>query len=66
MKMDTNLTSTAEIILAFLFLLLPMLFVAFSKKTYGSEKVTWILVLILTSWVGLIFYLIIAPVNKKF
>lgn len=66
MKMNIVLSSTAEIILGLLVLLAPMLYVAFSRRTHGSEKVTWVLLLCITSWIGLIFYLIIAPINKKF
>ncbi|MBF4516330.1 PLDc N-terminal domain-containing protein [Flavobacterium sp. ANB] len=43
---------------------LPTLNVLFSRKTNRSEKLLWLLVVFFTSWLGWIFYLFLAPIEK--
>jgi Kef-type K+ transport system membrane component KefB len=45
--------------------LMPLLFIASSSKTTGSEKVAWIIAVIFVSWFAWIFYLLLAPLKKK-
>jgi len=45
--------------------LMPLLFIASSRKTTGSEKFAWILAVIFISWFAWIFYLLLAPIKKK-
>ena len=44
---------------------LPTFLVAFSKKTFGAEKVTWIIAILAVSWFSWMFYFIIAPVVER-
>ena len=48
-----------------LFWLLPIIIIASSHKTTGSEKLAWILAVIFISWFAWIFYLLLAPLKKK-
>lgn len=60
--MNTLLT----IILAVVFLwLLPVILIAKSPKTFGVEKLLWIVAVLFVSWFSWIFYLILAPINKR-
>lgn len=45
--------------------LMPLLFIASSSKTTGSEKLAWIIAVIFVSWFAWIFYLLLAPIKKK-
>ncbi len=36
-----------------------------SPKTSGVEKVAWVFVTLILSWVGFILYLILAPLSGK-
>jgi len=47
------------------FWLLPILSIASSRKTTGSEKFAWILAVIFISWFAWIFYLLLAPIKKR-
>ena len=64
--MENSLSAPVLVSIGLLIWLLPVFFVVFSRKTYGSEKVTWIMIMILTSWIALIFYLILAPINRRY
>lgn len=64
--MENSLSEPVLVSIGLLIWLLPVFFVVFSRKTYGSEKVTWIMIMILTSWIALIFYLILAPINRRY
>jgi hypothetical protein len=57
---------SALILLAIIgfFWLLPILSIAISRKTAGSEKLAWILAVIFISWFAWIFYLLLAPIKK--
>lgn len=44
---------------------LPILIIAFSKKTTGAEKLAWILAVIFISWFAWIFYLLLAPLKRN-
>jgi hypothetical protein len=44
---------------------LPILSIATSRRTTGSEKLAWILAVIFISWFAWIFYLLLAPIKKK-
>jgi hypothetical protein len=43
----------------------PILNIATSRRTTGSEKLAWILAVIFVSWFAWIFYLLLAPIKKK-
>lgn len=47
-----------------LFWILPLLHIAISKRTQGSEKLGWLLAVIFISWFAWIFFLIFAPIQK--
>ena len=49
----------------FLIWFLPILIIATSDKTTGSEKLAWILAIIFLSWFAWIFYFLVAPIKKK-
>lgn len=49
----------------FLIWLLPIIIIASSDKTTGSEKLAWILAIIFLSWFAWIFYFLLAPVKEK-
>lgn len=53
------------IILFALIWLMPLIFILRSKKTTGTEKLVWILLILFFSWFSWILYLIIAPVGEK-
>ena len=44
---------------------LPLLIIISSSKTTGSEKLAWVLAVIFISWFAWIFYILLAPINKK-
>jgi hypothetical protein len=46
--------------------LLPLWIIASSSKTTGSEKIAWILAVIFISWFAFIFYLLLAPIKRKY
>ena len=46
--------------------LLPFITIIFSSKTSGSEKLAWLLAVIFISWFAWIFYLLLAPIKKKY
>lgn len=46
--------------------LLPILAILFSSRTRGSEKLAWILAVIFISWFAWIFYLLLAPIKKRY
>ena len=45
--------------------LLPLLMIANSSKTSGSEKLAWILAMLFISWGAWIFYILLAPIKKN-
>jgi len=45
--------------------LLPLLMIANSSKTSGSEKLAWILAMLFISWGAWIFYILLAPLKKR-
>jgi hypothetical protein len=51
-------------IIAFIWVL-PILSITLSRRTRGSEKFAWILVVVFVSWFAWIFYLLLAPIKKK-
>lgn len=44
---------------------LPILIIAFSRKTSGMEKLAWILAVLFISWFAWIFYALLAPISKR-
>ena len=54
----------AFIICAFIWFL-PILLIAASDRTWGAEKVAWILAVIFVSWFAWVFYLLLAPIKEK-
>ena len=46
--------------------LLPLWIIASSSKTTGGEKIAWILAVIFISWFAFIFYLLLAPIKRKY
>ena len=53
------------IILFIIVWLMPLIFILRSKKTTGTEKLVWVLLILFFSWFSWILYLIIAPVGEK-
>ncbi|MCX2744120.1 PLDc N-terminal domain-containing protein [Mangrovivirga sp. M17] len=49
----------------FLAYLIPIIIIAKSDKTSGTEKILWILAVLFISWFAFLFYLFLAPVEKK-
>lgn len=43
--------------------LIPILWILFSSKVTGGEKLAWLLAVIFVSWVAWIFFLLLAPLN---
>jgi len=59
------------IVLAFLAIivfiwLIPIISILSSRKTSGGEKLAWILAVLFISWFAWIFYLLLAPLKKKY
>jgi hypothetical protein len=46
--------------------LLPIILIISSSKTTGSEKFAWILAILFISWFAWIFYVLLAPIKKKY
>jgi hypothetical protein len=46
--------------------LLPLLIIISSSKTTGSEKFAWVLAVIFVSWFAWVFYILLAPIKKKY
>ncbi|QDH81182.1 hypothetical protein FKX85_19970 [Echinicola soli] len=53
------------VVIAFIWLL-PLLIIISSSKTTGSEKLAWILAVVFVSWFAWIFYMLLAPIKKKY
>jgi hypothetical protein len=45
--------------------LLPILIIASSRKTTGTEKILWLIAVLFISWFAWILYFLLAPVIKK-
>jgi hypothetical protein len=45
--------------------LLPILLIANSDETTGTEKLAWILAIIFLSWFAWIFYFLLAPIKRR-
>ncbi len=45
--------------------LIPILWILFSSKVRGGEKLAWLLAVIFISWVAWIFFLLLAPLNDQ-
>lgn len=50
-------------LIAFIWIL-PILIIALSNRTSGSEKLAWILAVIFISWFAWIFYMLLAPLKR--
>ena len=60
-----NINSTFFIQLVFVFWLLPLFAVVFSRKVTGKEKIIWVLAVLFVSWISFMFYWLFAPVKSK-
>lgn len=45
--------------------LLPILLILLSNRTSGGEKLLWILAVIFISWFSWIFYMLLAPLDRR-
>jgi succinate-acetate transporter protein len=45
--------------------LAPLLIIAKSSKTTGTEKLAWIIAMLFVSWGAFVFYLLLAPLKKR-
>ena len=45
--------------------LLPIIIIAVSRKTRGTEQLAWILAVIFISWFAWIFYMLLAPISRR-
>lgn len=57
--------SSGALLLIGIIWLLPFVSILLSSKTSGKEKLAWILAVLFVSWFAWIFYLLLAPINKK-
>ena len=65
--MDSPVLATLIVLGAILFIwVLPLLIIMSSKKTTKSEKVAWLIAVIFISWFAWIFYMLLAPIKKKY
>ncbi len=65
--MDSSGLGVLIILGVFAFIwLLPILLIIGSSKTTGSEKLAWILAMLFISWFAWIFYVLLAPIKKKY
>ena len=53
------------VIVLFVLWITPIILVAKSNRTHGSEKLAWILLIIFVSWLAWIFYLLLAPLKQN-
>lgn len=63
--MNTEIFGMHPFLFAGIIWIIPTFLVAFSKKTFGAEKVTWIIAVLAVSWFSWMFYFIIAPVVER-
>lgn len=52
-------------LLAFLLWVLPVIFIAFSRRVEGSEKTAWLLGTLILGWLAYFLFILIAPIGKK-
>lgn len=45
--------------------LIPFVLVLRSDKTFGREKLAWVLTMLFVSWFAWVIYLLIAPIKPK-
>ena len=65
--MDSPVLATLIVLGAILFIwILPLLIIMSSSKTTKSEKVAWLIAVIFISWFAWIFYMLLAPIKKKY
>ena len=65
--MDHSSEAILFILFVFGFIwLLPLISILFSSRTTGSEKLAWILAVLFISWFAWIFYLLLAPIKRKY
>ena len=65
MDLIGSLFALVAVIFCILIWMLPILFIAGSDRTYGKEKVAWILAVIFISWFAWVFYLLLAPLKRR-
>ena len=44
--------------------LIPFFLILVSNRTYGKEKLAWLLALLFVSWFAWVFYLLLAPLKQ--
>ncbi len=44
----------------------PLLVIISSRKTTRSEKVAWLIAVVFISWFAWIFYILLAPIKKRY
>jgi len=64
--MDNSVFSILTIAVIAVFIwAIPIIVIATSRKTSGTEKVAWLLAVLFISWFAWIFYALLAPIKKK-
>ena len=63
--MTTEIFGMHPLLFGALIWIIPTFMVALSNKTFGKEKVTWIIAVLAVSWFSWMFYFIIAPVIER-
>ena len=63
--MNTEILGMNPFLFAAIIWFIPVFLVAFSNKTFGKEKITWIIAVLAVSWFSWMFYFIIAPVVER-
>lgn len=62
--MEFIFSGIVMIIIGFLYLI-PILWILFSSKVSGGEKIAWLLLVVFVSWLAWIFFLLLAPLSQK-
>ncbi len=61
--MTVNFTFFIQFVV--IFWMLPIIFIVFSKKVAGNEKLVWVLAALFVSWFAFLFYILLAPIKKR-
>lgn len=59
------LFSAALVIVALIVWLMPVILIAKSPRTEGTEKLLWVLITVFLCWFAWIVYLLIAPITSS-
>lgn len=60
-----GLFTMSFLLLVVLIWALPIVLISKSNRTFGGEKIAWVLAVIFVSWLAWIFYLLLAPLKSN-